>query len=89
MKLLGAILFLVIAGPGFLALGIRNLRSGVWRDGIPAIELAIHRGAGTEPPPRNTWDRRFALFNAWAMVLFGLFFSLGLFAVLYSTFVSE
>lgn len=89
MKTLAAILFLVVIGPGFLMLGIRSLRTNLWRNGVPAIELAVHRAAGTEPLLRNAWDRRFALFNALAMVLFGLFFSFCLLAVLYSTLTSE
>jgi hypothetical protein len=89
MKAFAAILFLAVAGPGFLMLGIQNLRSGLWRDGVPAIELAVHRAAGTTPPPRNTWDRCFARINASAMVLFGAFFTCCLLAVLVSTLTSE
>lgn len=83
------ILFLFVAGPGFLALGIWNFRTRAWRDGGPAIELAIDRAAGIEPPPRNATDRRFGFFNALMLVLFGAFFSLVLAAVLYSQFVPE
>ena len=82
-------LFLLIAGPGFLWLGICSLRTRAWRDGVPALELMIDRAAGVEPPPRNAWDRRFSLFNAWMFVVFGTFFSLVGLAVLYSSFASE
>lgn len=89
MKDIGALLFLILAGPGFLLLGIWNLKRRAWRDGVPAAELLIDRTFGVEPPPRNAWDRRFGLFNAAMLVLFGLFFSLALVAVLYSQFVPE
>ncbi|WP_448585484.1 hypothetical protein [Thermaurantiacus sp.] len=69
MSLLSAILP-AIEGPGLLALGIRTLQARVWRDGIPAIEPAVHRVAGVAPPPQTLWDRRFTLFDAWAMVPF-------------------
>ena len=83
------ILFLTAAGPGFLLLGIWNLRRRAWRDGIPAAELLIDRALGAEPPPRNAWDRRFGLFNAAMLILFGVFFSVAFAAILYSQFVPE
>lgn len=89
MKELGTILFLILAGPGFLVLGVWNLRIRAWHDGVPAAELLIDHALGQEPPPRNVTDRGFSLFNAWMMVIFGAFFSLALVAVIFSQFVSE
>ena len=89
MKEVGLYLFLLIAGPGFLWLGYRNVRTRAWHDGVPAIELMIDRAAGVEPPERNATDRGFARVNAWMMVVFGAFFSLVGLAVLYSSFASE
>jgi hypothetical protein len=86
---LATILVLVLVGPGFLLLGLLNLKSRAWRDGVPAAELLLDRALGAEPPPRNAWDRRFGLFNAAMLILFGLFFSLVLVAILYSQFVPE
>ena len=83
------ILFLTAIGPGFLLLGILNLKRRAWRDGVPVAELLIDRALGTEPPPRNAWDRRFGLFNAVMLILFGGFFSLALAVLLYSQFVPE
>ena len=83
------ILFLIAAGPGFLFLGVRSLRTRAWHDGVPIAELLIDRAIGEEPPARNETDRRFSLFNAWMMIVFGAFFSLVLAAVLYSQFVPE
>ena len=89
MKEAGFILFLLAAGPGFVILGIRNLRTRAWQEGVPAIELLIDRALGEEPPPRTRWDRRLARFHGWMMILFGSFFSLVLVAVLSSQFVTE
>ena len=76
------ILFLAAAGPGFLLLGIWNLKQCAWRDGIPA-------GFGAGPPSRNTWPRRFGLLSAAMLILIGAFFSLAFAALLYSQFVPE
>lgn len=84
MKEVGVLALLALLGPGFLWMGIRSLRTKAWHDGVPALELMIDRALGEEPPPRTKWDRRFARFQAWAMVVFGLFFTLLFFAVLYS-----
>ena len=89
MKELGLILFLLLAGPGFFMLGVWNLKTRAWRDGVPVAELLIDRALHEKAPPRNAWDRRFGLFNAAMLVLFGAFFSLVLAAVLYSQFVTE
>lgn len=89
MSGLGTILFLFLAGPGFLLFGIRNLRTRAWHDGVPAAELLIDSAIGAEPPSRNATDRRFSLFNAWMMVIFGAFFSLCLAAVVISQFAQE
>jgi len=89
MKLFGLLAFLLLAGPGFLALGIRALRTRAWHDGVPAVELLIDRAAGIAPPARTAWDRRFALFNTLMLLVFGAFFSLALVAILYSQFVTE
>jgi uncharacterized membrane protein YphA (DoxX/SURF4 family) len=88
MKSLGFLLFLLAAGPGFLWRGIRSLQTRAWESSVPALEYLIDRAAGIEPPPRNAWDRHFARFQAWMLVLFGTFFSLCGLAVLIS-FVSE
>jgi hypothetical protein len=76
------ILFLTAAGPGFLLLGIWNLKRRAWRDGIPA-------GFGAEPPSRNSWPRRFSLLSAMMLILIGAFISLAFAALLYSQFVPE
>jgi hypothetical protein len=83
-----AVFFFSLAGPGFLALGIWNLRTCAWRDGVPALELLIDRAIGEEPPPRTKTDRMFSHINGWLMIVFGAFFSLCDFAVIYSL-VSE
>ncbi|MEI9926507.1 MAG: hypothetical protein WDN44_00735 [Sphingomonas sp.] len=83
------ILFLLVAGPGFLALGLWNLRARVWQEGVPVLELLIDRALGEEPPPRTPWDRRLARFHGWMMILFGSLFSLALAAVVFSQFVTE
>lgn len=86
--MIGAMIFLLFAGPGMLALGVWSLRSGAWRDGVPLLELLVDRALGETPPPRNAWDHRFGRFHAWMSVLFGTFFSLCGLAVLIS-FVPE
>ena len=86
MKALFGLFVLVVIGPGFLWLGIQSLRRGWWRESVPLLEVVIDRAAGLEPPPRTTWDRRFALFQAILFTIFGAFFSLCLVAVLISTF---
>ncbi|ESZ87930.1 MAG: hypothetical protein Q27BB25_06290 [Blastomonas sp. CACIA14H2] len=83
MKELGLLALLVLLGPGFLWMGIRSLRTRAWHDGVPALELMIDRVIGEEPPPRTKWDRRFALFQTGAAILFGSFFTLIFLAVLY------
>ncbi len=88
MNSIGAMIFLIAAGPGFLWMGIASLRRGYWRESVPLLEVVIDRAAGIEPPPRNKWDRRFALFQAWMFVIIGAVFSLFLVVVLIS-FVSE
>ena len=87
MKAAGLLLFLLVAGPGFLIHGVRTLRRRAWHDGVPAIEYLIDRSLGVAPPPRTDTDRRFALFHTWMAVLFGGFFSLCLLGVLTSLFV--
>ena len=89
MKDLGTILFLLLAGPGFLYLGIRSVRTQAWRESAPALEVLIDRAVGVDVPPRTAWDRRFARFQAWMFVAFGSFFSLCLAAVLFTLFVPE
>ncbi|MBX9797049.1 hypothetical protein [Sphingomonas sp.] len=84
VKTVGLVILLLIIGPTFLGYGVWLLRTGNWRESIPAAELLIDRAIGAEPPPRNAWDRRVALFQSWMMVLFGSFFSLCLIAVLIS-----
>jgi hypothetical protein len=84
-----AFLSLVLAGPGFLLLGIRNLRRGAWRDGVPVAELLVYRALEGEPRPRTRWDRRFAFCQAVMMILFGLFFSLALLAIVLTLFIPE
>jgi hypothetical protein len=84
MKEVGVLALLALLGPGFLWMGIRSLRTKAWHDGVPALESMIDRAIGEEPPPRTKWDRRFALFQTGAAILFGSFFTLLFFAVLYS-----
>ncbi|MGN6277425.1 MAG: hypothetical protein ACTHM8_01720 [Sphingomonas sp.] len=81
-----ALVSLVIAGPGLLTLGIRSLRTAAWKESVPVAEWLIDRAAGIEPPARTAWDRRFAHIQAWLLVIFGSFFSLGLAAVIFSLF---
>ncbi|MGK6354885.1 hypothetical protein ACMGDH_06615 [Sphingomonas sp. DT-207] len=66
------IIAMVSFGTLFTWLGARALLSGSWRESIPAAEYLINRAAGMMPPPRNKWDRRFALLQAWLSFLFGL-----------------
>lgn len=89
MKDFGVFVFLLIAGPGLLTLGIKSLRHGWWRESVPLLEVVIDRVAGTELPPRNRWDRGFARVQAWMFVVFGTFFSVCLAAVLFSLIVLE
>jgi len=88
LKEIGLVLLLTLMGPGFLALGVWQLRTRAWREGVPALELLIDRAIGEEPPPRTKTDRTLGHINAWLLVIFGGFFSLCGFAVIYS-FVSE
>jgi len=88
LKELGLVVLLTLLGPGFLALGVWNLRTRAWRDGVPALELLIDRTIGEEPPPRTKTDRALGRINAWLLVIFGGFFSLCDFAAIYSL-VSE
>ena len=76
MKTAVILLCLILAGPGLLWLGIHNLRTRAWHDGVPLVEAAIDRAAGVEPPERNDADRRFARFQAWLLTLFGTLFTL-------------
>jgi hypothetical protein len=84
MDNLATMFVLLLLGPGLLALGLWNLRSGAWRDGVPAAELLIIRAAGQEPSPRTASDRRWSRANAWLSVLFGAFFSILALAVAFS-----
>lgn len=86
MKTAFVMIFLLIAGPGFLFMGVQSLRGGWWRESVPLLEAAIDRAAGIDPPPRTAWDRRFAFGQAIMLTIFGAFFSLCLAAVLISTF---
>ena len=86
MKTAFVMIFLLLAGPGLLWTGIQSLRRGQWRDGVPLLEIAIDHAAGVEPPPRTTWDHRFALSHTIFCVIFGAFFSLCLATGLISTF---
>ena len=88
MKTIALVLLMTILGPGYLVMGVSALRTRAWHDGVPALELLIDRAIGEEPPARTAWDLRFALFQSWMAVIFGSFFSLGLFAILY-TLVAE
>jgi len=65
-----------------LALGLAFAGMGVWTlytrkrdDMVPLAELLINRALGEEPPPRNAWDRRLALFHGGMSILFGLLMS--------------
>lgn len=78
------ILFLLLAGPYFLWIGVQSLRRGWWRESVPLLEIVIDRAAGIEPPARTAWDRRFALAQAILFTVLGTFFSLVLLAVLFS-----
>jgi hypothetical protein len=88
LKEISVVLLLTVMGPGFFALGVWNLRTRAWRDGVPALELLIDRASGAEPPPRTRTDRTLGHMNAWLLVIFGGFLSLCDFAVIYSL-VSE
>ena len=86
---IGPVLFLLLAGPEALTLGVLSLRRGWWRESVPLLEVMIDQIAGIDPPPRNRWDRIFARAQAWMFVVFGSFFSVCLAAVVFLFFVPE
>ena len=89
MSALLGIAVLLIFGPGFFALGVWSLRTKAWRESVPLAEVLVDRIAGAEPPPRNTWDRRFALLQAWLFTVFGALAMLGFAALVIADYLPE